>query len=845
MTALPRIVRWPLAVFGLALLASFVLASGPVLAVQPTVKTVPKVPSNPLIPHDTVSGASHTLKGTADVQGANFEFTWDFGDGSPVSTGTVTNQYAIEAAHTYTGNPGDVFTATLSVRDTTTGESDSENYFVVIQADTLETRANMAIDQGLWWLHKAMFRTTASGQPAGHWEFGCSVGCNSHYVITPSNVSAFLVNGHLETGPASSPYTETVQRAMRWVFVRLRTIAIGMQTYPAPIGTVNPDANGNGLGVEVAQNDMPYQGGMFMDAIAATGTPGAVTTTGPAGIVGRTYLDIVQDMVDAYAWGQGHNGTFYGGWRYFWNYPSINSNHHSDNSTNQWAAIGILGAQAFGATVPQFVIDANINSVNRTQTLSSANTGQFGYTNSPGPVWGPYATTPSGMVQMVMDGIGRGDARWDRSENFMRNRFCNTGGPRNAIRDYYYGLFSFTKSMRLHDPDGDMTPNPLQFLRNQPGGANPLDWYNAEAAASDPCDGVARTLVNDQNPAGYWFANNFSGSQYHFETSWAIIMLNQTVFASGVPVAVAAATPNPAVAGQTINLDGSGSFHQDPSKTIVQWEWDLDDDGQFDDATGVNATVSFSTVGTFPVSLRVTDDAAQTATDDTTIIVVVSTPPLAPTANANGPYIFCPQAQPWFLDGTGSVNADQGVSEPLLPGDFIQSYNWELDGDAMFDDASGAQPDVTSFFDGTVGGLGVGNYLIQLRVTDNTATSFPSSGQPDLTDTDSAQVSVKDASDVACACVSDLIARAKTGQVTLRWSTLNGEAQTNVYRGTQAGGPYGFIGSTTNTFATYTDFTVTNGTTYYYVVRPAQLNGNDICQSNEANATPRARNRRR
>ena len=60
----------------------------PQLAFAITVKTVPWVSTNPLIPHDTWSGKQVTLKGTADVQGANIQYTWDYGDGSPVTTGT-------------------------------------------------------------------------------------------------------------------------------------------------------------------------------------------------------------------------------------------------------------------------------------------------------------------------------------------------------------------------------------------------------------------------------------------------------------------------------------------------------------------------------------------------------------------------------------------------------------------------------------------------------------------------------------------------------------------------------------------------------------------------------------
>jgi PKD repeat protein len=339
---------------------------------------------------------------------------------------------------------------------------------------------------------------------------------------------------------------------------------------------------------------------------------------------------------------------------------------------------------------------------------------------------------------------------------------------------------------------------------------------------------VARTLVNDQSAQGYWYGHNYDGRQYPLETAQAIIILNRTVFSSGVPVAVAEGVPNPGVVGQIIALDGSDSFHQDPGKTIVSWEWDLDDDGVFD-VSGPVVTTSFGALGDFPVTLRVTDETGNT--DTTTVIVRITTPPIAPTADADGPYVFCPQAQPWFLDGTGSVNPDEGLAEPGQPGDTIQTYAWELDGlDNDFDEASGPQPDVTAFF--TV--LGVGNYLIQLRVTDTTATSYPSSGFGDLSDTDATQVSVKAASDPGCACIDDLSAAPEGAGIRLDWTDI-GAAEYHLFRGTTSGGPYVFLASIGVT--TYLDNDVVAGTTYYYVVRPAALNGDELCQSNEAHAT--------
>jgi len=139
---------------------------------------------------------------------------------------------------------------------------------------------------------------------------------------------------------------------------------------------------------------------------------------------------------------------------------------------------------------------------------------------------------------------------------------------------------------------------------------------------------------------------------------------------------------------------------------------------------------------------------------------------------------------------------------------------------------------VTAFFSGKP----AGSYLVQLKVTDNTSLSFPSSGMPDLSDTASAQVQVKSGTDLACACVDDLVARAKDRKVDLTWSGLPAAHHYNVYRSMVPGGPYIFIG--TIVAPPYVDTTVQNCVTYYYVVRPAALNGDELCQSNEASATP-------
>jgi hypothetical protein len=765
-------------------------------AANPVVKTVPWVAANPLIPHDTWSGKSVTLKGTSDVQGANIQWTWDFGDGSPVASGTVANRYVIEALHTYAGAVGTVFTARLTVQNTTTGETGSKAYYVAMRALALPVEVNVAIDEGLWAIHKAQARSTSGGVDLGNWG-----SWSSWYGLQGANINAFEVNGHLESGNPDNPYTETVARGMRRLFQMIVATGIGAQA----LG--NPDFNGNGLAVYVNQSYYLYQGGMVMDAIVASGTPDAIAPTGPANVIGRKYKDILQDMVDWYSYCQYDDGNN-GGWRY-------SCNEFPDNSACQWAAIGLIPAErVWGLGIPAWVKTANHNWLSNTHHAG----GSFAYQAWWWP-WGSFATTPSGMVQMVMDGMGRGSPGppyWDKAETYMRDNWGS------SILDYYYGLFSFTKSMLLHNP-------PIVMLQSTTAGVAPLDWYNAEISKGAPANGVARHLVSQQRSDGLWWYHDPDGNLYAFETAWAIIMLNQTLFEAGTPVAVAKATPNPATAGATITLDGSDSYHQDASKIIDSWQWDLNNDGTFD-VTGVVVTTSFPAIGDYLVRLRVSDNGSPEKTADTIITVRINTPPLAPTANAGGPYNFCP-GPAWFLNGTGSSNPDEGQHDPgAYPGDtIVGSFTWDLNGDSVFGDATGPVPNVS-------GAWGPGSYLVQLKVCDTTAASYPSSGMPNLCNTDSAQVTVT-ATCPGCCIIS---ARPKDAKVQLTWRDT-GAHHYNVYRGTVSGGPYLKIASTTSRYSTYLDNgPLTNGVTYYYVVRQAQVNETETCQSNQASATPRA-----
>jgi len=85
------------------------------------------------------------------------------------------------------------------------------------------------------------------------------------------------------------------------------------------------------------------------------------------------------------------------------------------------------------------------------------------------------------------------------------------------------------------------------------------------------------------------------------------------------------------------------------------------------------------------------------------------------------------------------------------------------------------------------------------------------------------------------AAPTGLAATAGNQQVSLTWSASSGATSYNVKRGTASGGPYTTISSPGTT--SYADSSVTNGTTYYYVVS-AVNSGGESGNSSQVSATP-------
>ncbi|MBI4814765.1 MAG: PKD domain-containing protein [Deltaproteobacteria bacterium] len=153
----------------------------------------------------------------------------------------------------------------------------------------------------------------------------------------------------------------------------------------------------------------------------------------------------------------------------------------------------------------------------------------------------------------------------------------------------------------------------------------------------------------------------------------------------------AVAGPDVAVhPSDTVNFDARAS--RDPDGTIVSYAWDFGDGQTSSDA---NATHAYPSVGTYTVTLTVTDVEGATGTDSLTVIVTTN---LDPVASA-GPDQAAGIAEVVTLDGGASTDADGTVV----------GYSWDFGDGAPI----GSGRVVTHAW------IAAGVYMVTLTVTDN------------------------------------------------------------------------------------------------------------------------------
>jgi PKD repeat protein len=165
------------------------------------------------------------------------------------------------------------------------------------------------------------------------------------------------------------------------------------------------------------------------------------------------------------------------------------------------------------------------------------------------------------------------------------------------------------------------------------------------------------------------------------------------------PTASLSVSPNPALTGQVVAFDASGSSDLDGE--ITKYEWDLDGDGSYETDTGSVASTSntYLSPGTIDVKLRVTDD--QDNTGETSVSLTVHSPPSAS-------FDFSPSSP--STDETITFTSSSTDADGT-----IASETWDFNNDGNFDDGTGPNP-TTSF-------SSPGSHQVSLRVVDNDGLS--------------------------------------------------------------------------------------------------------------------------
>ena len=704
--------------------------------------------------HPTWDGKEITLKGTVRYKGT-VSYDWDPGDGSPHITGTVTATdaypYPIEARHTYSGADGTMYIATLTVTAGT--ESVSDTYRVIIKAKTLDIESDVAIDEALWWLYKRQNRYTSGGIDYGYWQTSYRV---AH---TGAAVQAFENNMHKPYGePSKDPYVDAVRRGLNYLTSKMHKVTVpaddgdtngngfGIACYdayshemyeigiammaivssdtPGKVAVAGPSGVVGRTYREIvqdmadfcayAQNDGGFKDGGWRYQRNYSSSDNSVTQWPIIGMEpaeakwGITIADFVRPRLEGWLNRTQCTATDwrYGGFGYTSACSWVN--------IAKTAGTGITGFLFCGVPVTDSRVQNAINFID-------TNWGSDNFGN----IYAMYGVKKAFEEFLGMENTGshiwydeyarylvdrqQSDGRWNTMKYGQSNELTTAWAVlilRKGVYDIPPSAVAKANGLDATEVDKDQVVN---FDGSQStDGTYHIVKYEWDWESDGTYDAVGMTATHSYSAYGTYTVTLRVTDNRDVITGGAKPPMTATdtctVYVHPPPHPPIADADGPYIGwvGVPVTLDGSGSW--DPNEPwgdyIVEWAWDLDNDGLFDNAFGETVTYTWGAPGTYPIALKVKDLDGLESAPSRTIVEIGNHDPVA---DPNGPY-ETPPCTPVTLDGSGSYDPDKPV------GDTIVSYEWDLDNDGEYDDAIG----MTTVFHWDTEGV----YIIRLKVTD-------------------------------------------------------------------------------------------------------------------------------
>jgi hypothetical protein len=256
-------------------------------------------------------------------------------------------------------------------------------------------------------------------------------------------------------------------------------------------------------------------------AIAGSSAPDRMVNVSGSSVNGKTYKEVVQDVVDYLSWCQTDLGERIGGWNYI--PTNKDEDKRSDNSITGWVTLGLEFAwhkeYKFQAVIPQFV-KTNLNSW--VDYIQNDGSGGSGYDSDRS--WINVYKTAALLQQMaflgdkpdtlrVQHAVNYLVANWNARHNYEGMNVTSAGVTLPTTQDKNIGWRG--------DPSDHVATysimKGLQALGINTIGGN-IDWYQ------DLCDAI----VEEQKDDGSWQQGIWDGdSGGFFSSALALLTLER------------------------------------------------------------------------------------------------------------------------------------------------------------------------------------------------------------------------------------------------------------------------------------------------------------------------------